>query len=90
MKVPVDEQSLRLLKESLDASYNVDETGQHVLVGADFSLQQLLEFWSGYDKTKLVPIMDNVYEYPGPVIHTNDVIRALVSEIERLREEYEN
>jgi len=90
MKVPVDEQSLRLLKESLDASYDVDDAGEHVLVGAEFSLHRLLEFWSGYDKSKLVLTEGDVYEYSEPLIHTNDVIRALVSEIERLREEYEN
>lgn len=90
MTVPIDEQSLRLLKEALDASYEVNETGEHVLVGAEFSLHQLLEFWSGYDKSKLVLVKGDVYEYPEPMIHTNDVVRALVSEIERLREEYEN
>lgn len=90
MTVPVDEQSLRLLKESLDAAYEVNDEGEHVLAGAEFSLHQLLQFWSGYDKSKLIQTGTDIYEYPDPVIHTHDVIRALIEEIERLREEYEN
>jgi hypothetical protein len=82
---PVDEQALKLLKEALNTAYEVDEEGNHTLVGGDFSLYQLLEFYSGYDPKKLEQINDAIAIYPDPVYSLRDVIEALVDEVLRLR-----
>ena len=94
MEFPVDDVALENIKHALNGSFTVGEDGTHHLVGADFSLNQLLDFYSGYDKNKLVKMedvqmfgSDEVYEYPDPVFHYTDVIRALIAEIERLRNE---
>lgn len=81
LTIPLDDASLTLLLEALDASLGDDGS----VVGADFTLSRLLEFWSGYDESKLVQISDDVYEHPEAVLHPNDVIRALIHEIRRLR-----
>lgn len=85
-KFPVDEQALRLLKEALNTSYEVDEDGNHALVGGDFSLYQLLEFYSGYDPSKLeTEYGDAILFYPDPMYSLRDVVEALVDEVLRLR-----
>jgi len=80
--VPTDDASLALLLESLNAR--------------DFTIDRLLEFWSGYDES--LEVSDGLHadpitgtelveyvNYPNPVLHPNDVIRALAVEIQRLR-----
>jgi hypothetical protein len=83
---PVDDFTLRQVEHALDATYTVELDGTHVQVGADFSLSQLLDFLSGYDPVRLEPTDDpNVFVYSGAVYHPNDVIRALIAEVRRLR-----
>jgi len=83
---PVDEQALTLLKEALNTAYEVDEDGNHTLVGGDFSLYQLLELYSGYDPSKLeTEYGDAIAVYPDPMYSLRDVIEALVDEVLRLR-----
>lgn len=82
---PVDDATLLAVEHALGGSLTVED-GQPILVGADYSLWDLLEFLSGYDPDKSVPIGDGVYEYVGgPIYHPDDVIRALVAEVRRLR-----
>lgn len=89
---PVDDFTLDQIEHALDGAYTVDPDGTQTLVGADFSLSQLLDFLSGYDPSRLAqavndydtPIPD-VFEYPDAVYHPNDVIRALITEVRRLR-----
>lgn len=93
---PVDDVTLANVLHSLDGAYTVDDDGTHHLVGADFTLSSLLDFLSGYDETKLIrggdmgttPFGEPVEftEYPDPLYHPNDVIRALAEEILRLRD----
>jgi len=81
LTIPLDDTSLTLLEEALDAALD----GDGAVVGAEFTLSRLLDFWSGYDPAKLVQCGENVYEYPEPTLHYTDLIRALVAEIRRLR-----
>lgn len=90
-KVPVDDGALNLLEEALDYHFvGQDENGDPVGSG-DFSLYQLLEFWSGYDSTKEVDegFTENgvrmTYYSGGPILTHKDVILALIEEIRRLR-----
>lgn len=93
---PTDDATLLAIEHSLDACLSHDEaTGEFVNVGSDYSLNQLLDFMSAYDKTKEVPCTDedgyevpNMVEYVGGVVyHEHDVIRALIHEVRRLRTE---
>lgn len=86
IEVPVDDNALNLLESALDYHFNgEDENGDPIGVG-EFSLYQLLEFWSGYDEALLEPedFGGSVYR-GGPVLGTKDVIQALIAEIRRLR-----
>lgn len=83
--VPVDDEALYLLEEALDYRFvGEDENGDPVGSG-EFSLYQLLEFWSGYDPAMLESVGSDVSEYHGPILGTSDVIRALITEVRRLR-----
>jgi hypothetical protein len=92
-RFPVDDFTLDQVEHALGARLAVDSDGTHSVVGADFSLSKLLEFLSGYDPTKVVPMLDedgyeipDRVEYTGPPVYTRDcVIRALIAEVRRLR-----
>ncbi len=91
---PVDDLTLAALEHAMGGALTfegVDEDGPR-LVGADFSMSKLMEFLSGYDETKCVPVLNQYdqpipdwVEYPGPLYHHNDVIAALIAEVRRLR-----
>jgi hypothetical protein len=90
---PVTSDVLALLRESLDGSYTVDEEGNHVLEGAEFSTTQYLDFLSGHDPSDYTVVDTKEFgdsrleirEYNSPQYSLQDVIRALIIEIERLR-----
>lgn len=89
---PVDNDMLDRIEHALGGSYEVDEDGTHRLIGADYTLTQLLDFMAGYDETLLIPLEGHEgsmewYQYPFPLYHEHDVIRALISEVRRLRGE---
>ena len=97
MKFPVDEQALKMVRESLDSCYTVNDEGEPVLARGDFTLNDLLEFYSGYDPEDYTPLGmhpspfgDDLVEWRmhnQPIFHEHDVIRALIDEVERLRAE---
>lgn len=96
---PVDDVTLAAVEHAMDGAYTIDDEGNHHLVGADYSLNDLLEFLSGYDESRLHLLDEGteddqvlgfhghipVYEYDGQVYHEHDLIRALISEVRRLR-----
>lgn len=83
---PVDDFTLDQIEHALGGAYSVTEDGTHTLVGADFSLTQLLDFLSGFDPARLEPTDDpDTFVYDGAVYHEDDVIRALIAEVRRLR-----
>lgn len=93
---PTDDVTLSLLEHALDASYAVDEDGQHVRVGADMTVNELLDFLSGYDPTLLEQAVNEYdqpipdwFDYPNPVYSIHDVLRALIAEVRRLRRKAE-
>lgn len=93
---PTDDATLIAVEHALDACLSADEaTGEFKNVGSDYTLDQVLDFLSGYDRTKQVPYVDEdghevpdtmVYE-GGALYHHYDVIRALIHEVRRLRSE---
>lgn len=86
---PVDDMALDAIEHALGTCTTFDEDGERQLVGGEYTLEGLLDFWSGYDRTKSVLIDDSggpaLYEYPDPVYHVNNLVEALVAEIRRLR-----
>lgn len=96
---PVDDFILDQIDHALGGAIGFDDDGARQLVGADFSLSQLLDFLSGVDDTKAVlveaahpdPLIANsiegaaIYESPGRRYSEHDLIAALVTEIRRLR-----
>jgi hypothetical protein len=83
---PVDDVMLDLLEHALGGLYEVDDDFGTRLVGADYSLPQLLDFLSGYDPEQVVPLGGGIEEYVGGPLYTrDDIIRALIAEVRRLR-----
>jgi hypothetical protein len=91
---PVDESVLSLIEAALDTSLTfTGPDGEHLdeprRVGGEFGLHQLLDFYSGYDETKLIPEGHTAgmpwFTYPGELYCEVDVIRALIDEVRRLR-----
>lgn len=82
---PVDDLTLSALEHALDAAYEVDDEGTHTVVGAEFNLTQLLDFLSGYDPADTASLHGNVSEHTQPLYTRDDVIRALIAEVRRLR-----
>lgn len=89
---PVDDVTLAAVEHGMKGSYEVDEDGTHTLIGADYSLWQLLDFMAG--ATGNDPNGYCVQEsYPEIWIDTrvhytpNDIIKSLIKEVRRLRSE---
>ncbi len=91
---PVDDVTLALVEHAMGARLIFDgtEDGPKV-VGADMSMPALLDFLSGYDPAKVVPLVledghevDGWTEYVGgPIYGRDDIIAALIAEVRRLR-----
>lgn len=93
---PVDDETLNVIYDSMDRVVTgFDENGSPIREGSPFTLDDVLNMLSGYDESLTVqalneydqPIPD-IYEYTGPgIYHQHDLIRALIDEIRRLRNE---
>jgi hypothetical protein len=82
--IPVDDDSLRLVEEAIRSALRQDDPDEDPIRVEGFSLNQLLDFWSGVDRSQLVT-EDAVRVYRDPVLGTDDLILALVAEVRRLR-----
>lgn len=76
-RVPLDTNSLLLLRESLDVAMD----GEGNVPAGKFTLSRLLNFWNGHDEGKTVRIAEDVDLYDFPSLSERDVIRALVDEL---------
>ena len=89
LMIPLDEAGLDALEHALQAVTEVDEDGTRRTLGADYTLSQLLNFWSGYDRADsvLAGEIDGIpmYHHSKPCLSEVDLIRALVTEVRRLR-----
>jgi len=97
---PTDDFTLTQLDHALDASIDFDDDGKRIVVGADFTFSQFLDFMSGYDPeratlighTDVIPGTDVPHDHSIPIYESWDehytehsVIRALLSEVVSLR-----
>lgn len=71
----------------------LDQVEHALSATPEFSLLQLRRFYSGYDESLVRPLLDeDGYEVPdavesaSPCYHPNDIIRALIDEVRRLRQ----
>jgi hypothetical protein len=100
---PVDDATLLALEHALGGAYTVDPDGTHHLVGADYSMTELLDFLAGC--TGRDPNEELIREgredsndwrdapiYYDTRIHYSEhcVIRALIAEVRRLRTKNED
>jgi hypothetical protein len=87
---PVDEATLAAVEHALQGSWTVDKDGNHTLVGAEFTLQRVLDLAAGINRNDdfehLHPVSDRVYVDDRVQYTPNDIISALITETRRLRE----
>lgn len=85
---PVDDVTLSLVSQALNTHFEVID-GEHVISGGEFTLNRLLEFLSGYDvhrqDQEIAEDGSVVNVYPGVIYSKEDVIKALINEVLRLR-----
>lgn len=90
LTIPLDDAGLTALEHALNAVTDIDAEGERHLLGADYTLSQLLNFWSGYDPADgvMTGYIDDipVYQQDKPCLSEFDLVRALVAEIRRLRD----
>lgn len=86
---PVDDVALAAIDHALGGAWRVDEEGNHTLVGADYSLDQLLDFMAGISRAEdaehLTQIDEHVFVDDRVHYSPTDIIRALIAEVRRLR-----
>lgn len=80
-KIPMDDDSLRLIREALDSKIIGEDDEGNLIRTGEFSLSSLLDFWSGYDPALLREVADGVYIYGGTIFSQYDLIRTLVDTI---------
>lgn len=84
---PTDDVALNAIEHALGASFKIDDNGDHVRIGADYSLGDLCRFYSGYDSRAIVHLSADVDEYVGgPVYTVNDIIVALIAQVRHCRD----
>ncbi len=85
-EIPIDEEGLVRLEDAMRTKFRVDENGDHHLVDGEFTLATLLAFYSEYDPAKSIPEGDGSV-YDGVIYGPTDVIKVLIAEVRRLREQ---
>ena len=95
---PLTDDVLDRLTEALNTCYGeARDDGTHELVGGEFTLTRLLDFYSGYDPAKEIDLgyhpdplgmggLVQWTEYPDAVYSERDVMRALIDEVRWLRQ----
>lgn len=88
---PINDETIAAIRHALDTAKGHDADGNLINVGGDFTLPQLLDFYSGSDDSRgtyvgdgeLIPgIRAPIYEMWDQYYTTNDVIRALLDTLE--------
>jgi len=90
---PVDESTLNNVKHALGARLDDQGDGYPIVVGADFTLHQLLDFYSGYmpETNRPLGMIETPFgrmeaeEVEAELYTVHDLIEALIAEVERLR-----
>lgn len=95
---PLDDFTLDQLEHAVNTSTEVGEDGERRCVGGDFTMSEFLDFMSGHDpgRSTLVGYGDlagtgndiPIYESWDQHYSEHDVIRALVAEVRKLREQF--
>jgi hypothetical protein len=96
---PLDDDVLDRLEEAIGTCYGPPgPDGGPTLVGGEFTLTTLLDFYSGYDPAKEIDLGSGPdpmgfggdvrwTEYPDACYSERDVMLALIHEVRRLRKE---
>lgn len=82
---PINDETLAQLQHALNTSIAVDDEGNRSYAGGDFTLSQLLDFYSGADDSRstLVGYAGDtpIYECWDQRYSEHDVMRALIQRI---------
>lgn len=96
---PINDETLTQLLHALNTSIDFDEEGNRIRVGGDFTLAQLLDFYSGADEsrstlvgyTDTIPGTDVPHDHAVPIYECwdqryseHDVMLALIDRIREL------
>lgn len=91
---PVDDTALDRLEHAIGTCLGGEDSKQ--LVGGEYTLNMLLDFYSGFDPSKFEHLgtgpdpLGQGWEvewvrYPDPIYSATDVISSLIKEVRRLR-----
>lgn len=96
--IPLDNEALDAIEHALGAVYTFDDHDQAlgladsepILTGADYTLDQLLRFWSGADPVEAGELAgyagdSPIYTSHKPCYSERDLLKALIAEVRRLR-----
>lgn len=90
MKLPLDEFSLGMIEEAMEATLGIDAEGLPYLERGEFTLDSLLEFWSESGEYQLEGYTSDdipIYYRTTPRFSERDLIQALIDEVRSLREQ---
>lgn len=82
---PINAETIAALRHALDTSISFDDDGERIKVGGEFTILELLEFYSGTDESRSTLIQDGaipIYEMWDQQYSITDVIRALLDYID--------
>lgn len=88
---PINDETKAALRHALDTCIGFDEDGKRITIGGDFTMNQLLDFYSGADESRgtyvgdmeLMPgVVAPTYEMWDQNYSINDVVRALLDALE--------
>lgn len=91
---PINDETKSALRHALGTCLSFDDDGNRITVGGDYTLNQLLDFYSGSDDTRgtyigeleLLPgVVAPTYEMWDQHYSPNDVIRALLDALDQPR-----
>jgi hypothetical protein len=90
-KFPINDETKAAIRHALGTSITITEIGERTKVGGDFTLNELLDFYSGADETRstlvgygeLIPgIEAPIFEMWDPRYSVEDIICALLDALD--------
>lgn len=86
---PTDDYVLDLVLESLNSKIDFDEDGEPIRIGSEFSLSNLIDFFSGYGDFETETLTYRHDMYKGKIYSLDNIIESLIYEIKFLRRQLE-
>lgn len=68
IEIPLDDDGLQRIEDAMAGAWAFDDDGNRYLKGGDYTLTQLLDWYSGYDPSKLIPYDTDDTEVPKGLV----------------------